>query len=256
MASLDSSSAAKIARSGKRAGWQSAVILETRPQTPRINSVFLAPERPFAFRPGQYVSVRVAANGSLAERKYSIASAPEAGAIIELAIEALPGGEVSGYFHSQKAVGDTIDIRGPRGGFTWSVADGGPTLLIAGGSGLVPLMSMIRHRTLRHSSVPIGLIYSAITWDDILFRDELLELSSAADGIELLLTLTREAPRDSGVHAGRVDTAMIQQMQRRLSTGVSGVFTSGSEPFVEHVRALLGQVGVSPELVHVESYGI
>jgi ferredoxin-NADP reductase len=240
----------------KRSGWQSAVVLEVLPRTPRINSVFLAPERPFSFQPGQHVRVKVLNDVSGAERSYSIASAPESGAILELAIEALPRGQVSGYFHGRAAPGDTVELRGPKGDFSWSVADGGPVLLIAGGSGLVPLMSMIRHRTLRKSTAAVGLVYSAITWDDVLFRDELLELAEAQDGFELLLTLTREAPSQPGVGASRIDAAMLRSMVQRLPAAPRSVFVCGSDPFVDHVQGLLSQLGIAPNLVHIESYGM
>jgi len=238
----------------KRSGWQSAVVLEVLRRTPRINSVFLAPERPFSFQPGQYVRIKVN-DASGAERSYSIASAPESGAILELAIEALPRGQVSGYFHGRAAPGDTLELRGPKGDFAWSAADGGPVLLIAGGSGLVPLMSMIRHRALRKSTAAVGLVYSAITWDDVLFRDELLELAEAQDGFELLLTLTRETPAHAGVGASRIDAAMLRTMMQRLPAAPRSVFVCGSDPFVDHVQGLLPQLGIAPNVVHVESYG-
>lgn len=115
---------------------------------------------------------------------------------------------------------------------------------------------MIRHRALRKSRVPVGLVYSAITWDDVLFRDELLELAEAQDGFELLLTLTREPPPHTGVRSSRIDAAMLRDMLQRLPAAPRGVFVCGSDPFVEHVQALLEQLAVAPGVVHVESYGI
>jgi ferredoxin-NADP reductase len=240
----------------KRAGFQNATILDIVQRTPRIRSIFLAPDQPFGFLPGQHVRLRILRNVSKAERDYSIASAPESGVIIELAVEALPGGEVSGYLHGAAAPGATVELRGPRGSFTWSVADGGPVLLIAGGSGLVPLMSMIRHRALRKSTIPVGLVYSAITWDDVLFRDELLALAEAKDGFELLITLTREQPLEPDVRSGRIDAAMIQAALARLPAAVSSVYICGSDPFVDNARAIVDALGIARDRVNVESYGI
>jgi ferredoxin-NADP reductase len=239
-------------RSRKRSAWQNATILSVELETPRIRSISLAPERPFSFLPGQHISVRV---GS-ADRKYSIASAPESGAVIQLAVERLPGGAVSSHLHTAAKPGDVLEIRDPRGDFTWSVADGGPVLLIAGGSGLAPLMSMIRHRALRKSALAMGLIYSAMSWDDLLFRDELSELAEARNGFELMLTLTRDTPPQQDVGSRRVDRAMIGDMLARLPAAVSGVYICGSEPFCENARGHVLQLGVPPGRVQVESYNV
>jgi len=241
-------------RKKARSGWQSAVILDIVPRTPRISSIFLAPAQPFSFVPRQHLSVRIAALGE--QRKYSIASAPESGAIIELAIEALAGGEVSGYFHRTATAGDSVEIRGPRGDFTWSVADGGPVLLIGGGSGLAPLMSMIRHRAARGSTVPMGLVYSATTWEDVLFREELLSLAEAKDGFELSLTLTRELRAQPGHGARRIDREMVAAMLARLPGAPTHVFMCGSDPFVENARAIVEQLGVPSGRISIESYGV
>lgn len=241
--------------SKKRSQWQSAVILSIERLTPRIRGYVLAPAQPFAFLPGQHVKLRVMAGGSVEDRSYSIASAPEAGALIELAIEELPGGEVSGHLHRVAVPGDTLELRGPLGKFTWTVRDGGPILLIGGGSGLVPLMSMIRHRTLQQSKVPVGLILSAITWDDALFRDELLELERARDGFELTLTLTRETMKQPGIANRRVDSAMVREMLERLPAAPSGVFICGSNAFVDNAAEIVAALGVAPGNVHTERYG-
>jgi ferredoxin-NADP reductase len=217
----------------------------------------LAPSQPFGYLPGQHVKVRLTADdGYQAQRSYSIASAPESGAVIELAIEQLSQGEVSGYFHQVAAPGDTIELRGPLGGsFVWTVRDGGPVLLIGGGSGLVPLMSMIRHRTLQQSKVPVGLILSAITSDDALYRDELLALAEARDGFELLLTLTRETAKQPGIANRRVDKAMVQEMLERLPAAPSGVFICGSNAFVENAAEIVTALGLAPGNVRTERYG-
>jgi len=155
--------------------WQQAVISAIVPQTPRIKSFFFELSRPFTFRAGQHVDVRLTAPDMYqAERSYSIASAPHSQTGLELVIERLEDGEVSPFFHDVAEVGDDIELRGPIGGhFVWEVADGGPLLLLGSGSGVVPLMSMIRDRASRHSRVPMVLLFSARTFGDVLFRDEL-----------------------------------------------------------------------------------
>ena len=177
--------------------WQEAKIAAIMPDTPRVKRFLLAPSAPFLFRAGQHVDVRLTApDGYQAERSYSIASAPEQTAAIELAIERLDDGEVSPFFHDVAEVGDAIELRGPIGGhFVWDVKDGGPLLLLGGGSGVVPLMSMLRHRAAVGSRVPALLLFSSRTWEDVIFRDELLALDAKNDGFQLALALTRDQPR-------------------------------------------------------------
>ncbi|RWH47958.1 MAG: oxidoreductase, partial [Mesorhizobium sp.] len=151
--------------------WQTVTIRRIEKRTPRVTSFFLEPSRPFAYRAGQHVDVRLTApDGYQARRSYSIASGPEAGEMIELAIERLDDGEVSPFFHDIAAVGDEVELRGPLGGhFVWYDGDGGPLLLVGGGSGVVPLMAMIRHRAARRSAVPVALVFSARVWDEVIF---------------------------------------------------------------------------------------
>ena len=184
--------------------WQTATVDEIVAQTPHIKSFFLVPVERFAFRAGQHVDLRLTApDGYRAIRSYSIASAPEDAGRIELAIERLDEGEVSPFFHDVVAVGDEIEMRGPLGGhFVWSNEDGGPLLLIGGGSGVVPLVAMIRHRVAASDNTPVVLLLSARTWDDVPFRTELLNLHSQQDGFALVLTLTREAPHRPATMVG------------------------------------------------------
>src|SRR6185503_2622835 len=124
-----------------------------------------------------------APDGYRTERSYSIASAPADGEKFELAIERLDDGEVSPFFHDVAAVGDEIELRGPIGGhFIWSVEDGGPILLLGGGSGVVPLMSMLRHRAVQNADTPMALLYSARSWDEFIYREELIAMGSHDDG--------------------------------------------------------------------------
>src|SRR3954467_564179 len=176
------------------ARWQSCPILEIATRTPAIKSFFLSLSEPFDHAAGQHVDVRLTApNGYNAMRSYSIASAPSDSKVIELAIERLPDGEVSSFFHDVAQPGDTIELRGPLGGhFLWPGPTEKPVLLIGAGSGVVPLMAMIRHWRVSAEPVPVALLLSSRTWDDVLFRDELLELESSLPDFALTLALTRE----------------------------------------------------------------
>lgn len=164
------------------ARWQSAAVVAIENRTPRIKSFVLALQAPFHFRSGQHVDLRLTAeNGHIAMRSYSIGSSPSDIQQIELSIERLADGEVSPFFHDVVAIGDEVELRGPLGGhFTWDPTDGGPVLLIGAGSGVVPLVSMIRHHQSTASTVPVLLLFSARTWDDVLYRDELLEIDRSS----------------------------------------------------------------------------
>jgi ferredoxin-NADP reductase len=237
--------------------WQQAKITAIVPDTPRIKSFFFELSRPFAFSPGQHVDVRLTApDGYQAERSYSIASAPETAGGLELAIERLDDGEVSPFFHDVAAVGDDIELRGPIGGhFVWEVADGGPILLLGGGSGVVPLMSMIRHRASQNSGVPMLLLVSARTFDEILFRRELLALEGRGDGFQLALALTREPAKRARDYARRVDALILAELLARLPQAPKHVFVCGSNPFVEAAANATVMSGVAPNLIRTERYG-
>src|SRR5882672_3118603 len=174
--------------------WQPATVVAIEPRTPTVKRFFFRLPRPLSFIPGQHMDVRLTApDGYEAQRSYSIASAPDGTDRIELAVELLQDGEVSPFFFETVAVGDEIELRGPIGGhFMWSVDDGGPLLLVGGGSGVVPLACMLRHRAARGSAVPAALVYSARTAGDLIFGDELRTLHARRDGFHSIPTLTRE----------------------------------------------------------------
>lgn len=238
--------------------WQTVTITGIEKRTPRVTSFFLRPSRPFAYRAGQHVDVRLTApDGYQARRSYSIASAPESGETIELAIEKLDDGEVSPFFHEVAAVGDEVELRGPLGGhFVWSDSDGGPLLLIGGGSGVVPLMAMIRHRAARESAVPAALVFSARIWDEVIFRDELIGLHDRRDGFDLVLTLTREAARRPVDYSRRVDATMMVQSMARLPTPPRLAFVCGSNAFVSAAAQALIDAGVPAGFIRTERYGV
>jgi ferredoxin-NADP reductase len=237
--------------------WQQAALTRITRRTKRVSSFHVVLPQPFSFHAGQHVDVRLTApDGYQVERSYSIASAPETVDGIELAIERLDEGEVSPYFHDVAAVGDEIELRGPIGGhFIWSVADGGPLLLVAGGSGVAPLMGMIRHRAAQGSQLPTLLLYSSRSWDDVIFRDELLALDEQRTGFDLIIAQTREPARRSGDFARRIDIAMVSAVLARLAHQPKHVFVCGGNPFVEAASQALVDASVSASIIRTERFG-
>jgi len=205
---------------------------------------------------GQHVDVRLTArDGYQTERSYSIASPPDDPGQVALTVERIEGGEVSPYLVDELAVGDQLEFRGPIGGyFVWDVAIGGPLLLVAGGSGVCPLMAMIRHRAARGSNVPTRLLYSSRSLEDVIYREELDRLAGRADGLEVIHTLTRSQPRDWEGYARRIDRDMLAEVsfhaaQRPLC------MVCGPTPLVEAVASMLVQLGNSPDRVKTERFG-
>jgi ferredoxin-NADP reductase len=238
--------------------WQTATVAAIVTRTPRIKSFFFILSRPFAFQAGQHVDVRLTApDGYRAMRSYSIASAPEDASRLELAIEYLENGEVSQFFHEVVAVGDAIELRGPLGGyFIWKASDGGPLLLIGGGSGVVPLMSMVRHRRLAASTVPVVLLFSARTSNDALYRDELIELDGKHDGFTLILTFTREQPVRPGDYNRRINARMMAEVLARFPSRPAQVFVCGANAFVDAAADGAVTAGVPEGIVRTERYGV
>ena len=239
--------------------WRDATIVEIIPQTPRIKSFILQLPRPLAHGAGQHVDVRLTApDGRRAIRSYSIASAPDDSPLFELAIERLENGEVSPFFHDVAAVGDLIEVRGPLGGhFAWSAGDGGPLLLVGGGSGIVPLMSMIRHRHAAEAKtqVPAMLLFSARYWSDVLYREELFDLDCRSSGFDVVLTVTREPSRRAQDYNRRVDSRMIATVLDRLSSPPGFVFVCGSNAFVNAATDGMLDAGIPPSVIRTERYG-
>jgi ferredoxin-NADP reductase len=206
--------------------------------------------------PGQHADVRLTAeNGYRAERSYSIASPPEASGL-ELTVERLDDGEVSPFLTDQLQPGDTIELRGPIGGyFVWSAAEArNPLLLVAGGSGIVPLMCMLRHRRLWDSHVPAALVYSSRTREDVIYHEELCDIARNDPRFALHVTLTRDlAPGWSGA-IGRVNLELLRAQLERLGAAAES-FVCGSSGFVEAASALLLQAGQPPEAIRTERFG-
>src|SRR5437867_10572545 len=179
-----------------RLNWQFGEVLATQVETARTKSIRLAVPTWMGHRPGQHVDVRLTAeDGYQAERSYSIASPPEEDQRVTLTVERLDDGEVSPYLTDELRVGDKLELRGPIGGyFVWEERLSGPLLLIAGGSGIVPLMAMIRHRRAVGSPIPTRLLVSSRTYEDIIYRDELERLAGANMAMEVIQKLKRTQP--------------------------------------------------------------
>ena len=189
-------------------------------------------------------------------RSYSIASSPSASNVIELVIERLPDGEVSPFFHDVAAVGDEIELRGPLGGhFLWPERATAPLLLIGAGSGVVPLMAMIRQRRALAQTVPTALLLSSRTQRDVLFADELLSLELADPKFTLALATTREPPERACDFARRIDSAMVAELVARLPRMPAYVFVCGSNRFVNIAADGALMAGLDAAVIKTERYG-
>jgi ferredoxin-NADP reductase len=234
--------------------WRTATVREVVPETSHARTLVLdVPDWP-GHRAGQHLDVRLTAeDGYQASRSYSIASAPELDTL-EITVEEVTDGEVSPYLVEDVMAGDQFEIRGPIGGhFTWSVDQRGPLLLVAGGSGLVPLMAMLRHRAARASIVEARLLVSTRSADDLLYRDELASLQPTG-GLRVDITYTRAAPAGWDGFSGRVDAAMLAQVAPPPAA-MPRCFVCGPTPFVEHVTGLLVDAGYPAADIHAERFG-
>jgi ferredoxin-NADP reductase len=231
--------------------WRTVTVREVVDETQQARTLVLdVPDWP-GHVAGQHVDVRLTAeDGYQAQRSYSIASAPE-DQRVALTIERLDDGEVSPYLAGEVRTGDEFEIRGPVGGhFTWRVRDGGPLLLVAGGSGLVPLMAMLRHRAAQGSDVDARLLLSARSLEDVFYRDEL----SALDAVRVSYTLTRERPADWNGYDRRVDAEMLADVGPPASEDPR-IFVCGPTAFVEQAAESLVSLGHEPGAIRTERFG-
>jgi ferredoxin-NADP reductase len=240
----------------RRLNWRFGEVTEVVDETPRVRSIILAVPGWPGHLAGQHVDVRLTAgDGYRAERSYSIASAPDAGEAVTLTVERLVDGEVSEYLTSELRAGDRLEFRGPIGGyFVWDVSAGGPLLLVAGGSGVCPLMAMLQHRAARSSTVPTHLVYSSRTLEDVIYREELDRLAARGDGLEVVHTLTRTQPAGWQGYSRRVDREMLAEVawppeQQPLT------FVCGPTAFVESVADALVSLGHPPQMIRTERFG-
>ncbi|MBV8082876.1 MAG: ferredoxin reductase [Candidatus Eremiobacteraeota bacterium] len=236
--------------------WQAAMVTAIRVETHDTKSFAFALPRWTEHQPGQHYDLRLTApDGYRTERSYSIASPPERVGEIDLTVERIADGEVSPYLHDVVAVGDRLELRGPVGGyFVWNVALGGPLMLIAGGSGVVPLMAMLRHRAAHSSMIPTRLLYSCRTGDDVIYKDELDALAREDRTLEVALTFTRKAPVGWTGYQRRIDDAMLGEVVSPLGKGVR-TYVCGPTLLVESAANALTRMGLSAPQIRTERFG-
>jgi ferredoxin-NADP reductase len=234
-----------------RLTWQVATVDAVVDETPRVRTIVLeVPDWP-GHRAGQHVDVRLTAeDGYQAAREYSIASAP--GEPAAITVERLDDGEVSPYLTQELRMGDGVEVRGPVGGyFVWDPVDGGPLFLVAGGSGIVPLRAMLRHRRRSGSDVPVRLLYSSRSLDDVIYR---MELDEPSDGVEVVHTLTRQQPAGWSGYSRRVDAALLSEVAWPAHEEPR-TYVCGPTSFVEAVAKALVDLGYPPTRVKTERFG-
>ncbi|MGV9452448.1 ferredoxin reductase [Streptomyces sp. NPDC003635] len=225
--------------------WQTATVTEIRRETPRAATVRLAVPAWAGHLPGQHLMLRLtAADGYVAQRHYSIASASDGSGHIELTLDHVEGGEVSGWFHTVARTGDRVEVRGPLSGFFAWPGDR-PALLIGAGSGVVPLMSMIRHHRAHGLDVPLRLLVSARSPEELIYAREY--------GAETTPVFTRSAP--AGVPVGRVSAAHVAPLLAERPPGGWEAYVCGSNAFAEHASRLLVEAGQPVDRIRIERFG-
>jgi ferredoxin-NADP reductase len=244
-----------VAEPVRRLEWQFADVREIATETYRVRRLLLLARGWHGHLPGQHLDIRLTAEGGYqAQRSYSIASPPE-DELLALTVEHIDSGEVSPYLFYELRAGDQLELRGPIGGyFVWTAAMGGPLALIAGGSGVVPLMAMLRHRARQTSRAPALLLYSTRSIDDMIYRRELDMMARDDPALRVVTTLTRQQPAGWMGHRGRVGKELLAEacfppdQRPRL-------FVCGPSSFVEHVSEILTEVGHDPLAIKTERFG-
>jgi len=234
-----------------RLTWQTAKVRTVVAETASVRTITLDVPDWAGHQAGQHLDIRLTdEDGYVAERSYSIASGP--GEAVAITVERLDDGEVSPYLTDELRADDELELRGPIGGyFVWEPGDGGPLLLLAGGSGVVPLRSILRHRERTGSTVPARLLYSSRTLDDVIYRDE---FGQPAGGVEVIYTLTRDHPADWSGYTRRVDAALLAEVAWPAAV-MPLAYVCGPTSFVEAVSQVLVQSGYPPERVKTERFG-
>jgi len=236
--------------------WQIATVKSIRIETPRVKTLTLGLPDWKRHQPGQHYDIRLTAeDGYQAQRSYSIASEPERMGEIDLTVEKIEKGEISPYLHDVLVPGDLIEVRGPIGGyFVWDAGIKIPLLLIAGGSGIVPLMAMLRHRAAIGEHTPVCLLYSSRTFEDIIYQHELENLQQRENGPKVFHTLTRTHPKEWKGYTRRIDTEMLQEVIQPLGPAFQ-TFICGPTLLVESAAEALVSLGVPPTQVRTERFG-
>jgi ferredoxin-NADP reductase len=237
-----------------RLNWQLARVVELVAETDRTKSIVLDAPEWAGHHAGQHVDVRLTApDGYQAQRSYSIASAPE-DAHLMLTVEEIDDGEISPYLTEELRAGDDLELRGPIGGyFVWDSAQPGPLQLFAGGSGIVPLRAMLRHRAATGSTTPARLLYSARSLQDVIYRHELLE-SPADSGVDVTVALTRSWPEDWTGHRGRIDERLLDA-EAWPAGDQPWIYICGPTGFVESISQRMVQRGHPPDRIKTERFG-
>jgi ferredoxin-NADP reductase len=235
--------------------WQIATVKSLRNETPEVKTLTLGLPDWTTHRPGQHYDIRLtAADGYSAQRSYSVASEPERKGEIDLTVERLADGEVSRFLADTVAIGDRFEVRGPIGGyFVWDRSIGGPLLLVAGGSGVVPLMAMLRHRAAAGVKDPARLLYSARSYEQIIYADE-LETLARKDGLTVSYTLTRSQPAGWEGYTRRIDDAMLKEVSAPLGPDALA-YVCGPTALVEVAADGLERVGLPTERIRTERFG-
>jgi ferredoxin-NADP reductase len=239
--------------------WRLATITGVRDETPTVRSFTLSIPDWAGHRAGQHVDLRLtAADGYSVERSYSIASEPERSGEIDLTVERIEDGEVSPFLHDVVVPGDRIEVRGPIGGyFVWEASGARaaePLFLVAGGSGVVPLMAMLRHRARSGALNPARLLFSSRHLEEVIYREELDRLAAAGDGLEVVHTLTRSQPPGWMGFARRIDDRMIGEVLAPLGSGARS-FICGPTALVEVAANALVSRGLPADRVRTERFG-
>ncbi len=236
--------------------WQIATVKSIQDETERVKTITLTLPHWMSHLAGQHYDIRLTADdGYQAQRSYSISSEPERQGEIDLTVEKIPEGEVSPYLHDILVPGDRIEVRGPIGGyFVWDGDRQEPLVLIAGGSGIVPLMSMLRHREVRKEKPPARLLYSSRTFEDIIFYKELEVLQKEKDGLKVFHTLTRTQPPGWKGYSRRIDRKMLNDVIQSLERPFQ-VFICGPTLLVESASAELVGLGIPPKNIRTERFG-
>ncbi len=236
--------------------WQLATITAIKQETPTVKTFGFSLPALTQHRAGQHYDVRLRApDGYVAQRSYSIASAPENPSTLELTVERIDGGEVSGYLHDVAVLGDRIEIRGPIGGyFVWEAKQGDPLLLIGGGSGVVPLMAMLRHRQAVGATIPTRLLFSTRSAESVIYREELDAMAPKGSGLDAIYTLTRQQPPGWTGYSRRIDPAMLATVAEPLGQQPL-VYVCGSTLMVEAAANGLVEIGIGPERIRTERFG-
>jgi len=239
----------------RRLEWLLAEVREILVETPRVTSLLLHVAGWQGHRAGQHVDIRLTAeDGYQAQRSYSIASPPE-DELLALTVERVENGEVSQYLVGHVSAGDQFQLRGPIGGyFVWTAATGGPLCLVAGGSGIVPLMAMLRHRDRRSSRAPTVLVYSSRSLEDVIYRDELDAMASRDPRMRVVNTLTRKQPEGWMGYGRRIDRALLAETCFPPEQNPK-IYVCGPTPFVESVSRLLVELGHNTRAVKTERFG-